>query len=164
MVKRNGFQARKKCNLGSLVWTFLFMPTALDGATVVRSWTSSLDMTSYGGSAGDDKGKNTAGPKPSLFTSDQLSMFDRDGFLIVSGLLEHEIAELTTAGDAYVRASKKMKAYFSSIEMGMIFQAGMMANDTTTSAFRHVALDSILPRATAELMRLSADSNVRILR
>jgi hypothetical protein len=102
--------------------------------------------------------------KSSLFTKDQLSDFDRDGFLVVSGLLEDEMDDLISAGDTYIRNSKAMKAYFSSIEMGMIFQAGTKVNDTMTSAFRRAALDSLIPQAVAELMRLPPGSTVRVLR
>jgi hypothetical protein len=72
--------------------------------------------------------------------------------------------ELVDAAEAFVSHSKKMKAYFSAVEMGMIFQTGSMYNETSTKAFRRVALDSILPQAAAELMRLGKDSSVRLLR
>lgn len=103
-------------------------------------------------------------PTAAVFAEEQVAAFERDGFLVVSGLLEDEVDDLVDAGEAFVHASKKMKAYFSSIEMGMIFQAGKTANDTITRAFRQVALDSILPRAAAELMRLPKNQRVRVLR
>ncbi len=99
-----------------------------------------------------------------LFTEDQLTMFDEQGFLVVSGLLQDEMDDLVDAAEAFVGVSKKMKTYFSALEMGMIFQTGSTHNDTSTKAFRRVALDSILPQAAAELMRLGMDSSVRVLR
>jgi hypothetical protein len=48
--------------------------------------------------------------------------------------------------------------------MGMIFQAGIRVNQTITRAFRNVALESVLPRAAAELMQLESTDSVRILR
>jgi hypothetical protein len=99
-----------------------------------------------------------------LFSEKQLSRFDEQGFLVVSGLLGDELNELVDAAEAFVSHSKKMKAYFSAVEMGMIFQTGSMYNETSTKAFRRVALDSILPQAAAELMRLGKDSSVRLLR
>jgi hypothetical protein len=106
--------------------------------------------------------KDTSGS--TLFTEDQLSMFDEQGFLVVSGLLQDEMDGLVDAAEAFVGVSKKTNGYFSSLEMGMIFQTGSTHNDTSTKAFRRVALDSILPQAVAELMRLGTDSSVRVLR
>ena len=99
-----------------------------------------------------------------LFTSDQIEAFERDGFIVVSGLLDEYIDEFSRAGDSYVAGAKKMKSYFSSIEMGMIFQAGAVGNSTITKAFRQIAFDSVLPKAVAELMRLPKSQRVRVLR
>lgn len=172
MVKVHGVAGMsRKCHFRTLALICVWVSSVLAGEVTVHaapsidSLTSTLFMPTLANSI-TDKGKKSASSRtPPLFTPDQLLLFDRDGFLIVSDLLLDEMKDLISAGDAFVRASKKMNAYFSTIEMGMIFQAGMMvANDTITSDFRRVALDSILPQAVAELMRLSKDSNIRVLR
>jgi len=95
-----------------------------------------------------------------LFSEEQLSTFDEEGFLVVSGLLlDDEMNDLVAAAEAHFNATKKIKAYFSALEMGMIFH-----NETFAKPFRRVALDSILPQAAAELMCLGKDSRVRVLR
>lgn len=111
-----------------------------------------------------NNGNDLSAFKSSLFNEEDHAMFERDGFLVVSGLLEQEIGELVSAGEAFLQASQKTNGYFSSIEMGMIFQAGNVENKSITQAFRRVALDSVLPQAVAELMRLPINENVRVLR
>ena len=109
--------------------------------------------------------KGSGGPEDSrIFDEDQHASFEKQGFLVVSNLLDEELDPLVRASDAFVGASKKSKAYFSSIEMGMIFQAGDLHNETSTKAFRRVALDSVLPQAASELMGLTGESRVRVLR
>lgn len=109
-----------------------------------------------------NRATTVSGQLRGLFTEEQVAMFEQDGFLVVSGLLEDEIEELVAAGETFVESSMKSQSYFSAIEMGMIFQAGKL--DYVTQAFRKVALDSVLPRAAAELMRLPTSSRVRVLR
>jgi hypothetical protein len=102
--------------------------------------------------------------QPKLFSTEQHEAFDRDGFLLVSNMLDVTmLKELVNASNDFVSQTKKMKAYFSSVELGMIFQAGE-TNRTVTEAFRHVALNSILPHAAAELMRLDPSQRVRVIR
>jgi hypothetical protein len=111
------------------------------------------------------RSENSAGFAPSLFRAEQHEAFDRDGFLVVSGLLDGHMEDFVAAGDAFVTGAKKMKSYFSNLEMGMIFQAGKSANQATiTKAFRHIAFDTILPQAVAELMHLPPTERVRVLR
>jgi hypothetical protein len=132
----------------------------------------------------DDIAKETLSLSPQLFSVKQHGTFERDGFLVVSDLLGRDVLdEVVTASHDFVAHHKKkhMKSYFSLIEMGMIFQAGSrntsrpltsnedttthtVLNQTITKAFRKVALESILPRAAAELMRLTDQEQVRVLR
>lgn len=115
----------------------------------------------------------------SLFSVEQHESFAKDGFLIVQDLFPRQMLdELTSAGESFMANTQKMEAYFSSIEMGMIFQAGSGGthgsaggtntnsnnNRTITKAFRNVAFDSVLPQAAAELMQLSPSQHVRVLR
>ncbi|KAL3922789.1 MAG: hypothetical protein SGILL_002012 [Bacillariaceae sp.] len=87
------------------------------------------------------------------------------GFLVVSDLLDAEmLQEIVTAGDNFLDQTNKMESYFASIEMGMIFQAGSQVNRTITQPFRKVALESRLPDAAAELMRLEPTESIRVLR
>ena len=151
--------------LSSIILPTTFATEILANATSnIESLTPSLLYLSSESATPSKAEESIHDVKPSLLTHDQLSNFDRDGFLVVSGLLEDEIDDLMSAGNTYVRTTKAMKAYFSSIEMGMIFQAGTLANDTMTSAFRRVAFDSFIPQAVAELMRLTPGSTVRVLR
>lgn len=99
-----------------------------------------------------------------LFTIEDHRRFDRDGFLVVRGLLDKEIVDLAEAGDALVEAADKSPSYFSSVEMGVVFRAGNGLETNVTNAFRQVAFDSILPRAVAELLHLDKSSSVRVLR
>jgi len=99
-----------------------------------------------------------------LFTKEQHESFQKDGFLVISGLLDGEIDDFVKAGDAFVAQSKKLKAYFSQLEMGVIFRAGSTMNNTITRSFRRIALESVIPRAAAELMNLSDSQSVRVLR
>jgi len=99
-----------------------------------------------------------------LFTKEQHKSFQKDGFLVISGLLDGEIDDFVKAGDAFVAQSKKLKAYFSQLEMGVIFRAGSTMNNTITRSFRRIALESVIPRAAAELMNLSDSQSVRVLR
>jgi hypothetical protein len=109
--------------------------------------------------------ENYTGLATKLFTADQHQAFERDGFLVVSGLLDGDMDDFVEAGDAFVANTKAMKAYFSSLGFGMIFQAGKASNhQTVTKAFRHIALDTLLPQAAAELMRLPPTERVRVLR
>ena len=130
-----------------------------------------------------------------LFSSEQHQAFQRDGFLVVSGLLDgtykyhnndnhpkrsaeegwhdyvmkdgvHEdnlLSRLVLAGDEFLSSREKVDAYFSSIEMGMIFNGGPTTNVTDT--FRKVAIESIIPAAAAELLQLDPeDDRLYILR
>lgn len=151
----------------ALILIILIEPSAFAGNSIVgevrphniKPLLSDLSMAS----ASKEK-VGDSGHRSSLFSEEHHAMFERDGFLVVSGLLEEEMDGLVNAGDLFLQATQKMKSYFSTIEMGMIFQAGKAENDTVTKAFRRVALDSILPQAVAELMRLPKSSSVRVLR
>jgi hypothetical protein len=168
MAPTKTFQWRK-LPLGTLILGIIFVPSALAGekdeelrSHNIKPPLSDLSMTS----ASKEKvgGGHSTCTSSALFDEEEHAMFERDGFLAVSGRLEEEIEGLVNAGEAFLQASKKMNSYFSSIEMGMIFRAGKVGNDTITQAFRRVAFDSILPRAVAELMRLPKSSSVRVLR
>jgi hypothetical protein len=104
-------------------------------------------------------------PSTKLFSADQHRAFERDGFLVVSNLLgPGMLRDVIMAGNDFLSRTNKSDSYFTSIEMGMIFQAGIRVNQTITRAFRNVALESVLPRAAAELMQLESTDSVRVLR
>ena len=100
----------------------------------------------------------------SLFSVEQHKQFDRDGFVIVSGLLDEQLADFVQAGQEFSDKSKKSSSYFSIIDMGLIFEAGKTGESHITKAFRRVVFQSKLPQAVAELMRLPPTQNVRVLR
>ena len=106
------------------------------------------------------------GPLPTrFFSDDEHRAFERDGFLIVSDMLDPQtLQELVMASHCFLDQTKKVDSYFSSIEMGMIFQAGDQVNQTITRAFRKVALESSFPSAAAELMGVGPTESVRVLR
>ena len=99
-----------------------------------------------------------------MFTYEHHEQFERDGFLVVSGLLDDQLEEFVNAGDEYASNAKKSAAYFSIIDMGLVFDAGKSEDTHITKAFRNVAFESKLPQAVAELMRLPPTQNVRLLR
>ena len=106
-----------------------------------------------------------------LFTSQQHDRFQRDGFVIVSGLLDDQLDEFVQAGHSFASKAKKSAAYFSIIDMGLVFDAAGESDGgddiqdaRTTKAFRNVAFESKLPQAVAELMHLPPTQNVRLLR
>jgi hypothetical protein len=101
-----------------------------------------------------------------VFNADDHVAFERDGFLVVSGLLEAPLLEeFIQAGQAFAAQAKKTNSYFSIIDMGLIFQAGKDdADSAMTDAFRRVAFHSKLPQAAAELMQIPASQHVRVLR
>lgn len=121
--------------------------------------------TTYCKSNGLDSPSDAKYPSTRLFSAEQHHAFERDGFLVVSDLLDAEmLQEIVTAGDNFLDQTNKMESYFASIEMGMIFQAGSQVNRTITQPFRKVALESRLPDAAAELMRLEPTESIRVLR
>ena len=109
-------------------------------------------------------GVNSAEFSERIFAREQLESFERDGFLVVSGLLDDRLEDFVEAGETFVTNAKKMKAYFSALEMGMIFDAGKSDDPSVIKAFRDVVFESVLPRAVAELMKLPPTENVRVLR
>jgi hypothetical protein len=140
--------------------------------------------TASGATETTGTGRTTGSPFH-LFSVEQHQSFAHDGFLIVRDLFPRPMLdELINAGETFMANTQKMEAYFTSIEMGMIFQAGngsghqqeggssatsgtnhtTNSNHTITKAFRNVAFDSILPQAAAELMQLSPSQHVRVLR
>jgi hypothetical protein len=122
-------------------------------------------LSCHAGNDHNDSNFPVGDEKLALFSEEEHGAFHRDGFLVVSNLLEKAmLSDLITAGNDYMNQSNKMKSYFSSIEMGMIFSGGKELNRTVANAFRKVALESVLPQAAAELMRLGPMQNVRVLR
>eukprot|EP00529_Nitzschia_sp_RCC80_P019167 CAMPEP_0113520992 /NCGR_PEP_ID=MMETSP0014_2-20120614/44398_1 /TAXON_ID=2857 /ORGANISM="Nitzschia sp." /LENGTH=517 /DNA_ID=CAMNT_0000418913 /DNA_START=69 /DNA_END=1622 /DNA_ORIENTATION=+ /assembly_acc=CAM_ASM_000159 len=149
-------------------------------------------MNTDSGTKKEDTTSATTSSSPSsspLFSAEQHQAFQRDGFLVISGLLDgtykynnngnHQkvgrhnyvnnneegslLARLVQSGDEFVSSREKMDAYFSSIEMGMIFNGGPTTNVTDT--FRKVAIESIIPTAAAELLQLDPeDDRLYILR
>jgi len=103
--------------------------------------------------------------KEPLLTDDQVNTYARDGFIVLSGLLDDsELASLVDAGESLVtkhveKMGGKLKSgNFQVHEFGLVF-------DENDKRFRDVALRSRLPRAAAELMNLDGHSqNLRLLR
>jgi hypothetical protein len=116
----------------------------------------------------------------SVFTQEQHEAFQRDGFLVVSKLLDSELLDqLSRIARVFASENKNSQGYFTSQKKGVIFNGGIggVANATTTTTiktklssvstklFRDVALYSALPKAAAELMQLDPSTqNVRVLR
>ena len=95
-----------------------------------------------------------ATPAPVL-TDQQLEEFQRDGCVVVRGLLDEK--EVDRAVREGVALTQVRKAFFFST----ILKGAMYNND----GFRSLALHSRLPQAAAELMQLNPETqNVRILR
>jgi hypothetical protein len=116
----------------------------------------------------------------SIFTHEQHEAFQRDGFLVVSKLLDGALLDqLSRIARVFASENKNAQGYFTSQKKGVIFNGGIggVANATSTTTiktklgsvstklFRDVALYSALPKAAAELMQLDPSTqNVRVLR
>jgi hypothetical protein len=93
-------------------------------------------------------------------TLEQLEQFQRDGYIVLSGLLtdaDDEVDRLAHAGETIVqqRATAQYLT-FSVVEKGVIF---------AENCFRDVAIRYKLGQVAAELMQLDpANQNCRILR
>ena len=103
----------------------------------------------------------------SLLTDDQLDSYIRDGFIVISGLLDtDEINNLVNAGESLI--SKKSTDTDGKLSSGnyQVHEFGLVFNDSVSSrAFRHAALHSKLPSVAAELLQLDTRSqNLRVLR
>lgn len=96
-------------------------------------------------------------PPKSLLTSEQVTSFEEDGFLVLKNLFdENTLQEVVSAGEA-VMAENAPGTYFSTIAKGVMH--------SKYEAFRSVAIHSKLPRIAAELMQLDQTTqNARILR
>ena len=101
----------------------------------------------------------------SLLTDDQLDSYIRDGFIVISGLLDtNEISNLVNAGESLI--SKKSADVDGKLSSGnyQVHEFGLVFNDSAR-AFRDVALYSKLPSVVAELLQLDSRShNLRVLR
>lgn len=103
-----------------------------------------------------------AGPKP-LLTDNQVDAYIRDGFVVISGLLDNaEVNSLSDAGEDVVsKHIEKTEGKFSKGNF-QVHEFGLALKD---KRFRDVALRSSLPQAAAELMQLdSRTQNLRVLR
>jgi hypothetical protein len=107
-----------------------------------------------------------------IFDQAQHEAFQRDGFVVVSGMLDPILVQnLEHAANLTVEITPKIPFYFSVSKQGAIFgskkncTADGSEGDVAVNAFRQAALFSDLPRAAAELMQLDPETqNVRILR
>jgi hypothetical protein len=131
--------------------SFLFVLTAASAAAIHTSDTITQDK---------------------IFDQEQHEAFQRDGFVVVSGMLDPILVQnLEHAANLTVEITPKIPFYFSVSKQGAIFgskkncTADGSEGDVAVNAFRQAALFSDLPRAAAELMQLDPETqNVRILR
>jgi hypothetical protein len=110
----------------------------------------------------------------SIFDQEQHKAFQRNGFVVVSGLLDPALVQnLEHAAYLTVENTPKSKTsfYFSLTKQGAMFgsqkncTADERERDVAADAFRQAALSSDLPRAAAELMQLDPEKqNLRIIR
>lgn len=96
-----------------------------------------------------------------VLSEEQIATFERDGYVLVKGLLLNKhVNDLAEAVATAAAASPKQPGYFSSVHFGAIF-----SSNNTAAAYREVALYSQLPAAVAQLMKLNAEhENIRVLR
>jgi len=108
-----------------------------------------------------------------------LKAFQRDGYIVISGLLdENDVESLVQAGEEIVQTKAKTTRLqsantFSVVEKGIMFTPSQNENQESSDshvnesmrAFRTVALRSKLSQIAAELMQLDPKrQNIRILR
>jgi hypothetical protein len=109
-----------------------------------------------------------------IFDKEQLESYERDGFIVVSGLLAEELTEkMSRAGHSIASRKQGVVPFFSVVERGLIFDgalAGVSSSElgldfNAVDVFREAALWSKIPQAVAELMKLNPETqDVRILR
>lgn len=102
-------------------------------------------------------------PAKPLLTDDQIDSYVRDGFVVVSGLLDaDEIERLLGAGESIVSKHAEKLGGQLPPKNFQVHEFALALND---DRFRDIALHSKLPRAAAELMQLDSESqNLRVLR
>jgi hypothetical protein len=116
--------------------------------------------------------KSDTTTQDSIFDQEQHEAFQRDGFLVVSGMMDPIVVQnLEHAAGLTVENTPKLPFYFSVTNQGAMFgsqkncTADGIERDVAADAFRHAALFSDLPRAAAELMQLDPETQeLRILR
>lgn len=124
---------------------------------------------------GASHGQDIAKPHETqkLFTSDQLEAYIRDGYIVVSGLLDsNEMHGLVDAGNHLVSkhieksgGKGPSKGNFQVHDHGLILDDKGASGECEENRFRQVALHSKLPTAAAELMQLDEKTqNLRLLR
>jgi hypothetical protein len=138
-------------------WLFRlsFLSFLLSAATVAATGTTS-DTSTQG----------------SIFDQEQHKAFQRDGFVVVSGMMDPILVQnLEHAAYLTVENTPKIPFYFSVTKQGAMFgsqkncTADGCERDVAADAFRQAALFSDLPRAAAELMQLDPKTqDLRILR
>lgn len=112
---------------------------------------------------------------PTLTTKEQQEAFQRDGFIVVSGLLDANVlAKLVKSGDIIMdhNTGCQINPYFEATHKGVALNGPAVTmsekyEQFVTESFRNVALYSKMPQVAAELMgfdQKSKDRNVRILR
>jgi hypothetical protein len=111
----------------------------------------------------------------SIIDEYQLDSYQRDGFIVMSGLLSDELVDrLSEAGLALALHGQKFPEFFSVMERGVIFDGAISGTSSEKDAaldfsiantFREAALYSKIPHVAAELMQLDPDQqNLRVLR
>ena len=106
----------------------------------------------------------TSSDSKRLLTDDQVDAYNRNGFVVVSGLLDsNEMKSLVDAGEDVVSKHIDMSGDKGPSKGNFqVHEFGLVLND---KRFRDVALHSRLPRVAAELLQLDRQSqNLRVLK
>ncbi|KAL7532927.1 hypothetical protein ACHAWF_006322 [Thalassiosira exigua] len=95
--------------------------------------------------------------------------FDREGYVLIRGLLDDDLLQkVRAAGTSLVNASAAPGKTFASLDFGAVFNfdGGDSSGDEPTlgDAFREVALSSAIPAMVAEVLRVDATTNLRLLK
>lgn len=110
-----------------------------------------------------------------LTTNEQREAFHRDGFIIVSGLLDaNDLGNLVRSGNLIMdyNDGPQHNPFFEATQKGVVFNGAtvsMPAQDKqfVIESFRNISLHSKMPQIAAELLGLDTDSthnNIRLLR
>ena len=154
------------------IFTTLFVWCNIPCTVVASAITITNDPTEPAEDTDDDDNNNFK-----ILTREQIESYHNDGYLYVKGgilpseLVNELAAAVQTTAIIASKRSQSSGGYFSVLQSNNIFlpsstTTAISNHSQTNHVYRKVAMDSLLPKAVAELMDLNAGNgdNIRYLR